>query len=348
MDNLKENTCRERILKSCNYCKTLMMLIVVAFHSLGFWGIKNWYSISPLNTNLNAKIICNWMSSFHVHTFVFVSGFLFFELKIRYKRYNCFWEFILKKVKRLLIPYVLVSIFWCIPIGNLFFHYSLVEIIKKYFLGIAPSQLWFLLMLFWIYGIAWLIVEYIYLNRRYWATFIIVILFLVSIFFRQYIPNVFMIWKSFEFLPIFWVGFLVNEQCETITSSKVTLFGICHMLLFGILEKLSINNVYIESILQLIMNICGSTFIFLLIVCINGKSNKNLYLKKIISNLGKYSMAIYLFHQQIIYICLRIVYKFPIGLGVMINISFSIIGSIIISKVLRKNKITLYILGEKN
>ena len=146
------NTMEEQqLFTACNYCKTLMMLIIVVFHGLGFWGIKDWYVTTPIDSFPIIELVCDWMASFHIYTFVLVAGFLFYELRTRYGKYGQFTSFVIKKTKRLLMPYILVSILWCIPIGWLFFRYSLSDILKKYVLGLAPAQLWFLLMLLWIY-----------------------------------------------------------------------------------------------------------------------------------------------------------------------------------------------------
>lgn len=344
--SLSDDMDRESVLIACNYCKTIMMIIVVVFHSLAFWGIKDWYSISTSSVNRIAETFCNWMASFHVYTFVFVAGFLFFELKMRNGKYNSLSDYIVKKIKRLIVPYVLVSLSWCIPIGTLFFKYSIIEIIKKYFLGMAPSQLWFLLMLFWVYSAAWIILKYIYEKNEYLATIIVAMLFVTSIIIRQFIPNVFMIWRSFEFLPIFWAGVLINAHCNRANLLNVVVIGALHIVLFGVLEIISISSIYVESILQMLMHICGATFMFFIVQYANNWININDALKKWIVLLGKYNMPIYLLHQQIIYIGLIVTCKLPIALGMVINIVLSVMVAIVISKILRKNKITLYVLGE--
>lgn len=83
---------------------------------------------------------------------------------MRFERnhYNSFWIFLKKKIKRLLIPYVFVCVVWIIPFYVLFYKSSLGDIIYKYVLAYSPSQLWYIIMLFMVFVIAYLFGDKLY------------------------------------------------------------------------------------------------------------------------------------------------------------------------------------------
>ena len=57
-----------------------------------------------------------------------------------------------KKVRRLLVPYTVVSLVWAGPVFCLF--YGGAATVRAFILGGNPSQLWFLLALFWMFALA--------------------------------------------------------------------------------------------------------------------------------------------------------------------------------------------------
>lgn len=339
------NTMEEQqLFAACNYCKTLMMLIIVVFHGLGFWGIRDWYVTAPIDSFPIVELICKWMASFHIYTFVLVAGFLFYELRERCGKYGQFTSFVIKKTKRLLVPYISVSILWCLPIGWLFFRYSLSDVLKKYVLGLAPAQLWFLLMLFWIYIFAWILTRFISINKLYIATLLVVTLFIVGEFARQIIPNFFMFWRSVECLPIFWAGFLLGHYRRRISENHTVIFGFMHLLLFVTMQIINFNNYFVNSAFLLLLHVSGACFAFMSVLYIAKRAGAKL--QKLFKPVISYGMPVYLFHQQIIYICLIFTQKLPLIAAVVINIVVAIFVSILIAKNLRKNEVSVYILGE--
>ena len=72
-------------------------------------------------------------------------SYLYFETD----RYYDFCIVIRKKIKRLIIPYVSTMVLWVIPFYCFFWKPEAKILIEKFVLGTSPSQLWFLLMLFW-------------------------------------------------------------------------------------------------------------------------------------------------------------------------------------------------------
>ena len=57
-------TKREQYLENGSLVKTIMMLVIVAFHSIANWGIPDWFlnrsKLIPV-----VSVLAEWMSSFH-------------------------------------------------------------------------------------------------------------------------------------------------------------------------------------------------------------------------------------------------------------------------------------------
>ena len=135
------------------------MLFVVLCHSAAFYA-GNWFTVCPASaTNTLLGTLATWLGTFHVQGFTLISGYIYYYIKNEKKGYQDFSKYITNKFKRLLIPYISISLFWVIPFGILFYSYGSVDILIKYVLGESPSQLWFLLMLFNVFVIYDLTVE---------------------------------------------------------------------------------------------------------------------------------------------------------------------------------------------
>ena len=144
--NGKKNTIDQSIeLKNCTYSKTILMLIIVFYHSAlmyrGGWGLDA------------------FLASFHLATFVLISGYLFYHVKFERRRYQKYLPFIGNKVKRLLVPYVFIATIWAAPVYM--HYYGMGTVVEKFVLGKEPAQLWFVLMLFWVFTIFWLISDFV-------------------------------------------------------------------------------------------------------------------------------------------------------------------------------------------
>ena len=134
-------------IENCTYAKALLMIVIVFYHSIVFWT-GDWFSIRP-NIQCNfLDILAQWMNSFHIYAFTLVSGYIYYYGKYENGKYCDFREFVLVKVKRLLIPFYFVSIVWASWVNYIFFHIDCIDFIKKFIFAESPNQLWFLFMLF--------------------------------------------------------------------------------------------------------------------------------------------------------------------------------------------------------
>ena len=111
---------RDLELKNCTFVKTMLMLIVVFYHSILFWS-GNWFSAIPAQRLEILAGIASWLNSFHIYGFALVSGYLFYYLRYEKGKYGRYIPFLKQKAKRLLVPYVFAAAVWVIPISAAFF-----------------------------------------------------------------------------------------------------------------------------------------------------------------------------------------------------------------------------------
>mgnify|MGYP003293549393 CR=1 FL=1 len=129
--------------------RALAILVVVFGHSIILyqyrWGIYTSVNDVPI---LNA--VKNYIDVIQMPLFISLSGYLYFKIQ----GIERIIVFFVKKIRRLLVPFVAIGIFWMIPI-RLFVEYPWYEnkeifeiIIKCLMLGQDCGHLWFLPFLF--------------------------------------------------------------------------------------------------------------------------------------------------------------------------------------------------------
>ena len=289
-----------------------------------------------------------WLNSFHVHSFTLVSGYLFSSLKWEKGKYKNFKPFFINKAKRLLIPYMFVSVVWAIPIGQVFYHYGLSQIIWRYALATAPSQLWFLIMLFWCFIGAWLLSDVI--NSSNFATVAIAFLsFGIGFAGGIVLPNFFCIWTAYQFFPFFVLGMKV-KQWKWIERIPGWLYGISDVFLFSLWLLIHGGETtvvkFLTVCLEFVLHFVGALMSWSILQWIGDRINwrKN----KVFSTLSKYSMPIYLFHQQLIYFTIIWLNgKVNAWINAGVNFVVALISSLLISMVLMYWKTTRMLIGEK-
>ena len=136
----------KKTLENCTFCKTVLMFLIVLYHSMIFWN-GEWFTANPIRQSKVLSYITLWLGNFHIYAFVLISGYIYCAKYLTEDNMD-FLPFIKKKAKRLLVPYSFTALFWVVPITNLFLHLSQNDIFTRYILAENPSQLWFLIMLF--------------------------------------------------------------------------------------------------------------------------------------------------------------------------------------------------------
>lgn len=359
---MNENTLTNKQINSyvenCTFVKTILMLIVVIYHCLLFWG-GNWFTVIEPSVVIPSSVyFSGWLSTFHVYCFVLTSGYLYSFLRFEKHKYQHFGKFVKSKTFRLLIPFVFVSAIWAIPIGQVFYHLSLKEIITKYLLGVAPSQLWFLLMLFWVFVLVWIC------SNRIHRSIIFSVIFSITTYTfglvgSHFINDYFQILTACQFVLFFVLGMKLRDAHSNGKLVNLKWYFLVVLFVFDVLiyifkirffPKDGVLYTCVEMIIELVLNIIGSLLVFYLLQAIANKigyiklSNNNWYMM-----LAKSSMIIYLFHQQLIYISISL-FNSLINpyLNMLINFVLAICVSVIISIIFTSNKYLSLLVGEKS
>lgn len=338
-------------LKNCNFVKSILMILIVLYHSILYWK-GDWFIGEPVFEAISLNIVADWLNSFHIYGFVLVSGYIFYYIKYENERYQKFQSFVINKVKRLIVPYIFVSIIWVIPISGYFFNYDTQDIINNYLLGKSPGQLWFLLMLFWVFLIVWIMSNYLQKSNTI-SIFLAIGFYGLGIVAMRFIPNIFMILQAFSFIPVFIIGFKIRQYGSGIVKN-VPILGwvIIDIGLFFIYEYINISNN--EGLIWTIINL-GITFVLhtvgaiMIFVVLQKIANYIQWEKKPFIYISESSMGVYLFHQQIVYVFIYWVNgRINPYLNAFVNFIGAMLISLIITFILRKFRVTRILLGEKS
>lgn len=155
---------KSRELEHCDFVKLMPMCFVVLYHSMALWK-GNWFIKEPEEQSHILKYLSMWFNTFHIYGFALVSGYIFQVVKFEKHRYQIFFDFLINKAKRLLVPLYFTSFIWVIPFYALIFKPTAMVLVKKFVLMESPSQLWFLGMLFVLFLIYWSISNFLNKNR---------------------------------------------------------------------------------------------------------------------------------------------------------------------------------------
>jgi len=324
--------------------RALAIILVVAGHSMIIYD-PSWTTFITINKSVFFYHLKEFINTIQMPLFFSISGFLFYKSITKTKK-DSLIPFIRNKFSRIIIPYLIVSLLWLIPI-RLFVDYSgyhdksIINIITSCILFCKDNgHLWFLPSLFFIFIIMYLFSPL----QQKWNIKKKLILFAFLVLLTRlssFVPNVFNLPLVLMFCMYFYIGIIIREFYETIkqlsnkfkTTIKFLLlfFAVFCISLFGF------NLLKVTSIVNMFMAVSG---IVLLYLAMPDKSNK------VIEFIDKNSFGIYLFHSPIVYIF----YCYFAFLSPVLLVSLNlIIGggiSIVITLLCRKCNLG-FILGEK-
>ncbi|HAT4232907.1 TPA: acyltransferase [Clostridium perfringens] len=339
-----------RVLKNCDFVKVVLMIFIVVYHSMALYMNLGWFNQPPAQDSIYLNWIARWLNTFHIYVFTFVSGYIFSYLRYEKKRYGEFKHFLIGKVRRLLIPYVFVSVIWIVPWSCFFFNTDKKEIIKKYILGISPSQLWFLLMLFIVFIMAYFLSNLLY-DRIVYGINISLILYVIGLAGGLVLSNYFQIFTACRYFIFFYMGMQVRHYgMKELNRIPLVVYIILDIALFVFymifLNQVGIFYKLIRIGIEFVLHIIGCLMMFIILNKIASKvqyEQNKLYLF-----LNKYNFTIYLFHQQVIYWVITLFNgKISPLLLVIMNFVVAMLVSSIIAVLLGKTKITRILVGMK-
>ena len=340
-------------LESYTFVKTVLMILVIVDHSCAFWT-EHWFSvITPAIKEPHLAVLSSWLGTFHTYAFTLVSGYIF-KYKVEKGDYRLYIPFLRNKAKRLLVPYWFTMVIWVAPLSVLFLHLNASDVFKKYILCINPSQLWFLWMLFDVFAIMWILWKKTALKPC--ATMMAVAsLYILGIIGDILLSNIFCIWTACKYTLCFYLGILIREnqdrkEWQFIKSIPSSILIIGDFMAFAGINYLSDQNGLKWRLLQYVLILFLNCFGAIAAVLILEKISLLVSWKesKPFSYLSRYSMSMYLFHQQLIYISIVILNGLVAPwLNATINFVFALAGSFFISSLMMKFKVTRVLIGEK-
>lgn len=338
-------------LNNCTYVKGLLVISIVLYHSMLIFASSTWFRV-PSQPSAVFDILARFLNSFHIYTFTFISGYIYSFICFEEGRYNNNVKFWKNKFKRLVVPYIFMTLLWGLPVYYHFFTTDIWNIMEKFFLADSPEQLWFLLMIFWVFVIYHFISRWI--DKHFMiCTLLIAALYLIGTIW-DYTLDYFQFFKGLQFILFFHVGVCWRKfsggDCR-IYKIPSALLATVHVFLFAL--QIYVSGLHHDMIIKLLdlgltsfLHIYGAFAWFVIFQ----KAVYKKYIREcsIVRYVSKYGMSIYLIHQQIIYFVLNIVMnKLSPCLLVLITFTLTLCISSIIAWCLESNKLTKILVGGK-
>lgn len=318
--------------KTVTFLRFIAIILVVLGHSIIIYD-NNWgYYSSNINCPLLVFIKHN-INVIQMPLFFSISGFLFYNSKK-----ETYKDMTIKKIKRLIIPYIFIAFIWVIPIryivhySNYVNHSLAYNIVNNILLGKDNGHLWYLPTLFIIFLVFNL---YKIKDRKNQLTKLSDIILFVAVLIISLLGNKLptYIGKSAIYLLYFFIGYMINKYKIHEKVQKNTLLLIIYLIIQS-LVVLFIKNISLYKILSCILPI-----IFIFITFSFNKIKEN----KIIEEISNNSYRIYLFHSPLTYFSYT--YWPNINPLLMVFINFIVYGkvSFYITKLISKTKLKFII-----
>lgn len=312
--------------------KTIAVLLVIIAHCTVMY--TSYGAFDPLNDSPVLAVFTDYIYSFHMPLFVFLSGAIY-SYGVDHGKYSEFFPFLFNKAKRLLVPYFVFGFFYVAPTMCLlglteqtFFEYC--------YSGILLSQnsrhLWYLPALFWIFLLV-MPAKPLFVK----STKIRIALLLCShllFYIASYVPGKFQLYACCQYLFYFLLGVSFHYEYVHFYNLAQKYRYLYFPLPLVLFVQFRFNpNLYTHLFYRLI----GITMILGLALYITQRKPhllKNPYYLLI----QNHSFGIYLFHPMIIYVLYFFLGKYdipPFILSFGIFIATSIL-SILATKLLRR------------
>ncbi len=199
-----------------DYFRAIAILLIVASHSYDAWHIDT----------IPEKIIANLISG-GTGLFVFISGFFFHHIFLPKFRYR---EFLIKKTKNVLLPYIILSSIGFLVIvirlgrphpalaGDLSsFGSSLTWYLKFLWTGRILTAYWYIPFIMIIFGLSPIFIKYINASRKM-QIFIFLLLFAISGLVHRPNFNLSPIHSLVYFVPMYLLGMFFSINRESILN----------------------------------------------------------------------------------------------------------------------------------
>lgn len=266
--------------------KGIAIILVVIGHVIRGFIASGMFSEIPL------KYIDYTIYSFHMPLMFFLSGILYSKVEI--KQFKEWKNFIINKIIKLYIPYLIFS--YIMIIFKYLFANSINSYVKFNDIIMIPFKAfdiyWFLLALLTIF-IVYSFMDYKKLNKKI-IIIISLISLIISFYLQKYVINIYYIKTIIYYIGLGFYFYLGKLIATKLIVNKVLLKNMLIPLIFlyfginCICYYFKIESIYINILLALSM-------ISILILLFKNYNNVIIN-NKILKYIGKYSMVIYLTH----------------------------------------------------
>lgn len=358
---IQPKTITEKI-REYDTLRVLATLLVIVGHC-GYYKIATTYggidynsimSINQVEDTIIHKLVTiaiEFIYSFHMPLFMGLSGALFYK-QVKTKRYRTLFELAYIKFERLIVPFVIVSILYVIPIKYLsMYYYSSSNIIRDVFIGQlllqGNSHLWFLPTLFFCFIAIYIVENNVKKITWYIKLIIYLVLNVVSFKIDTNIIN-----YLFNYLFWFYLGYCfeikrdnLNRHINTLRYEwvlaviMIALFFIGRYIISGEIALSRVANKGLDLIVAIIG--CYITYIVAYKVSRTKVVDKIVF-KEIYFN----SFGLYLYSDPLNYLVLFIFYKlfsiqfFGMEYGAfiifMVRVITTFLGAYVVTKILKK------------
>lgn len=317
--------------------KVFAILLVVLGHITILYSGDG--SLGYLPQNKITNFITSAIYIFHMPLFVSLSGAIY-SIGYENGKYLHFIPFINNKIKRLIVPFIFVGVFFLAPTLVIFkmTNMSFTECVGNIlFCCGSERHLWYLPALFWIFIIVW-----VFTKSKIKVEIMFILSVLIAVICSLFLKfDFFALWNAIQYLPYFILGMLINNY-KTIRNSL--------MLFVGVFIFFTTAIILWFSDISLLDNICRILLpcsIVVMLVSVFRWLSRMINIRSVIwISILKYSFAIYLFHVMIIYVMYNCICMY-LPVYVMIPVTF--ISAMIISSclayIIRKLNLQ-FIIGE--
>lgn len=319
--------------------RVLAILLVVFGHSIILYS-TDWNLYETVNTCQILDYLKKIINIIQMPLFFSISGYLFCY---SINKKSGFKYLLISKIKRLIVPFLGVGIFWLFPVRMLVGYkgyrgYALYEIIiNKIILGEDNGHLWFCPTLFFIFLVMYPLCKGLKVIKNNLANIGVLLVLVALSYFSYKIPSGLYIANICKYMLWFYYGHFIKQYQDKVDAYIQNKKVIELIIVVSAIAMMTITVIYQEQYLQILS---GLVVLFELYQRIPGNIIRGA------GTIDKDSFGIYLFHSPLIYITFSIIPDVSPVIVVFIN--FVIFGgcALIITEIIRRIGLG-FILGEK-
>ena len=330
------------------YIRVFATILVVIGHC---WFVNSQYGydenrLPGMDTPYYLDLLCRFIYSFHMPLFFALSGALM-ALGGTKNVTLPFKQFVRKKGYRLLLPFMVVTTFYCIPIRYLVSVYTfqtpILRVISEQYITLIETHLWFLPCLFFCMLFMFLIQR---LREKTNYIFLLIIALFLHLFFKAFDPypalNWFMFRRSFTYLFPFVLGYIISEYRIIDFFSGKRLIKYSLFILFILFEVHYLYGTPISETIYLEIISFLSVLCFFVIAKDLLTIKVSLGVSQVVNYLDEHSFEIFLYHAPINFIILRGCelnggWDFPNWFFFWLRFILTLSGALLISHIVRIN-----------